>query len=334
MGGELPWGDVEMNFAQRLGLRFSFAKPGNARSKVIESAGKQFQRYLRDVPGWCGPNEQVIKIEAVQAAKLAFEREGKRPLAERRHPNDFGFLTFDQWRALLDQKEEAYNAREQDSGVMGGDEAVVMSPDEAWQRFQRRDAAEQVVGLTPIPEDLRWVLAWHRWRQRVGRNGIKVRPSYGGGTYDGAPLYPLRKREVTCFLDPELPDVLSILTEDKQVFTVPREERPGRFSPDEMGNAAASVARCNQYFQARVSGLRHNYMPPALPILVDRASVQTGQEMNAGRAALAAEQETQRKTATRARRLAAQRGLPAPATPQMARVYDSVLSELNSHEGD
>jgi hypothetical protein len=329
VGGAVPCGEVELNFAERLGLRTSHALPGNARAKIVENVGNIFQASLRDVPGWVGNNEQVLKLERVQADKRDVE-------AGRKHPAEAGFLSFDQFIEVLTRKAEAYNAEPQASRIMGGNEVVSMSPDEAWQRFQARDAAGEVVGLVKLPADCRYLLAAHAERYRIGRNGITLRKSFGGGTYRSTDLALLQGREVTVYFDPELPETISIMTEAKQVLTVPRVAAVAAFGaePEAMAEAMASKAEWNQAQRARLSNLRSTYLPPARANLVDPRMAAMGRAMSAGQAKQAERQRQEQTTEARGRALARNRGLPSPATPEMSRGMADVYAAMEAAESE
>ena len=329
VGGAVPSGDVELNFAERLGLRIIHSLPGNARAKIVENVGKLFQASLRDVPGWVGNNEQAKVHEAEQAAKRDVE-------AGRKHPADAGFLSYDQFLEVLHRKCEAYNAEPQESRNMGGNEVVIASPDETWQREQARDAAGEVVGLVKLPEDCRYLLAAHAERYRIGRNGITLRKSFGGGTYRSTALALLQGREVTVYFDPELPETISIMTEEKQILTVPRLAPVAAFdaSPEELAEAMASKAEWNRAQRARLSNLKSTYLPPARANLVDPRMAAIGQDIAAGQAKQTARQQAEQTLETRGRDLAQRRGLPPPATPEMARRMGAMSAAMAADESE
>ena len=329
VGGAVPDGEFETNFADRLGLRICHAQPGNARAKIVENIGKLFQASLRDVPGWVGNNEQVLKIEAVQAAK-------RDVAARRKHPAAAGFLAFDEFFAMLTRKAEAYNAEPQESRVMGGNEVVCRSPDATWEREQRRDAAGAVVGLVKLPADCRYLLAAHKALYRVGRNGIALPKSQGGGTYRSTELALLQGREVTVYFDPEIPAAISIMTEAKQVLTVPRLASVPAFaaSREEEAAAMASKGEWNQAQWARLSDLRSAYQPPARGNVVTAETVATGQAMAAGRAKLEQGQRAERAQSTRARGLAQRHGLPEPTSALEARLLASGAWAYDKHDDE
>ncbi len=202
---------LQSTFASRLGIKLTHALPGNARSKVIENVGKLFQARLRREPGWVGRNEQTLKIEHVQRAKLDVE-------ARRKTPAQAGFLSLEQWVKRLGEVCEQYNAAPQYSKVIGG----TMSPDEAWRLYQTRNVASEVVPLAKLPDSCRYLLATHIRTVRIGRNGIKLPASLGGGTYKNELTGQFQGRQVNIYFDLEMPESLSVVSNDRrQVFTVP-----------------------------------------------------------------------------------------------------------------
>lgn len=291
LGGAVPFGELKMNFADRLGLRIEHALPGNARAKIVENVGKLFQSRLRGEPGWVGSNEQVLKIESVQRAKLDVE-------ARRTHPSEAGFLLLDQWYRRLGELCEEYNATPQDSKVMGGK----MSPDEAWRLLQRRNEAGEVVPLVKLPDDCRYMLAPHTRRVRIGRNGIRLPKSLGGGNYRNEITGQLQNQEVTIYFDLECPDLLSIVSDYRQqVFTVPLAPKNPAHDPtsEEIAAAQASVSAHTAYARQRISQLRSDYMPPTRANLVDPRTSALGREMQEQRTKVRDRQQKQRAAQTR-----------------------------------
>ena len=272
----------------------------------------------------------MIKLERVQAAKRDVE-------ARRKNPADAGFLSLDEFFGALHSKAERYNATPQESVVMGGGQKVTMSPDEAWQRHQERDASGNVVGLVKLPQECRYLLAARAEKTVVGRNGISF--SQSGERFSfRAGLAAFEHQEVTAYFDPELSDWLSVVTADNQVLTVPREAPISRFTAtsEDLAASGGSVAVWNRTHSARLAQLRHNYAPPARGNIVSPVVAAVGREMAAHREAITAKAEARRQTATRAERVARERGLPLPANPGMAAAYEAIFArnEPTAHEHD
>ncbi len=301
VGGAVPIQDVKMNFAERLGIRLTHAQPGNARSKIVENVGKLFQAMLRGEPGWVGQNEQVLKIERVQRAKLDVE-------SGRKHPAEAGFLSLEQWVKRLMELCEAYNATPQHSKVIGG----TMSPYEAWRLLQTRNAKGEVESLVKPPPECRYLLATHKRRVRIGRNGVKLPKSMGGGTYKSEATGQLQGREVNIYFDPEMPEMISIVSDDRrQVFTVTLSPScPAKdATPDEIADSQSAVSAHAQYARQRISQLRAEYMPPTRANIVDPRTSAVGREMLAQKEQVVTQQQTRKRQQARVSASARQAGL-------------------------
>ena len=181
-----------------------------------------------------------------------------------------------------------------------------MSPDEAWRMLQPRDSAG-VIPLCKLPADCQYLLATHVRRVRIGRNGIRLPDSLGGGTYQSETTGRLQWREVNIYFDPELPETISIVSDDRQqVFTVPRAPTcPAHdATPEEIAAAQASVSSHTRYARQRISQLRHEYMPPVRANIVDPRTAEIGREMKAQQEKLQVRQEAKRRRESRIRNMA------------------------------
>ena len=320
VGGAVPINDVRMNFANRLNIQLTHALPGNARSKVVENVGKLFQARLRGEPGWVGPNEQVLKIEHVQREKLEVE-------SGRKHPSEMGFLSLELWVKRLAEICEQYNATPQHSKVFG----TTMSPDEAWRLFQTRNESQAIVPLAKLPDSCRYLLATHIRRVRIGRNGIKLPISLGGGSYKNEITGQLQGREVNIYFDLEMPEFLSIVSDDRsQVFTVPLAPTcPAHdATPEEFAAAQAPVSAHTQYARQRISQLRSAYMPPTRVSLIDPRTSAVGHAMQAQKEKAVAAQQTRKRTQERTNKAARQAGIN-PAAVADGRALEKLNQALN-----
>lgn len=310
VGGGVPWGDVVVTLKDRFDIEVRHTSPGNPRGKAfLENAGKGFQALLRDVPGWVGPNEQVIKIEAVQRARQDVE-------AGRKLPHEAGFLALSGWRHRLTAKVEEYNRTEQESRVMGGNKIVRMSPDEAWKALQRKDAAGNLVGWVRLPRDLRYLVASHAEERLVTRNGIRF--VAGGESYRYrtglADFVNCRLR--TCW-DPDSPDMLTVLTPQGKALFVPRDpDTPADATSEELSAAIQDRNSFNKRLRGQLAEIQHPYVPPALPVVSDAKSRDLGRTMRAAaeQVALARRQRTQ--LTARVQRKAAKADVPREFTRQ------------------
>ncbi|MCU0785403.1 MAG: Mu transposase C-terminal domain-containing protein [Verrucomicrobia bacterium] len=267
-----PWNDVGETFAERLGLRMVHSLPGNARAKVIENVASRVQDLMEGEAGYVGRNEMVVKHERVQAAARDVE-------ARRVHPAEAGFLSGDQWTTRLHEICESYNSKPQDSQVIG----ARMSPDDAWESCQLRNERGDVVGLTRLPEDLRFLLASHKEIVPVTRNGISL---FGGKfRYLGEATGGLQGQTVIAWFDPDHPETLAITDlRGENLQTVPRNLPVDAYngfidSPDLTRASVGGVNAHNGYGRQRHSELRAKYFPPSRVILADPGSIEKGREM-------------------------------------------------------
>jgi hypothetical protein len=291
LGGGALLDGVHQNFADRLGVRIHHTQPGNPRGKAfLENAGKLFQARLRDVFGWCGPNEQVTRIESVQKAKLDVAA-GRKTAAEA------GFLTFEQWSRVLDSKIEEYNARPQDSRVMGG----LLSPDEAWERHQERNSDGKVVPLVRLPDDLLYLVASHQEDRTVGGNGISFTVSGHTYRYRSEELASFRGRTLKTYWDPQHPEILTCAIDCGETLIVPRNmDTPANATREELSAAMADKNRCNKRYAGRLAEFRDAaVMPPTRHVICAREDLERGRIM---RAECDGRKETERQNAQRASR--------------------------------
>lgn len=281
-GSALPWEEVESTFAERLGLKLVHSLPGNARAKVVENVAGRLQDFMAGEPGYVGRAEMTEKYERVQAAKREVE-------ARRVHPAEMGFLSGDQWEARLHEICAAYNAKPQASQVMGG----YLSPDDAWERLQPRNAEGMVHPLVKLPGELRYLLAAHCEPVTVTRNGIRL-PFGKSYTYRSEITGELQGQKVLAFFDPENPDAICVTDLKKEnVWTVPREICPSAYDAtrEELSAAHQSMASQTSYARARYSYLRAKFSPPVRDNIVDPATLAIGRQMEAGRANLRKERK-------------------------------------------
>jgi len=269
-GTALPWEEAEQTFADRLGIRIIHSLPGNARAKIVENVAGLFQNLLPGEPGYVGRNEMVVKYDRVQKAKREVE-------SRRLHPAEAGFLSAEQWASQrLPELCAEYNAKPQQSDVFGG----YMSPDEAWERFQLRDTAGAVVGLTRLPDDLRYLLASQRVPVTVRRGRVKLPFSKAHYTVSGSNLFD--GQELLAWYDPEAPETL-IVTDHKNenVVCLRREILAPAYgaTPDEFKQATAAMREQNRHERARYCALASKYMPPTRANIADPASLEVGRRM-------------------------------------------------------
>lgn len=269
-----------------LGLRefveFRHAKPGNPRAKPVERVIGLMQDLMHDQPGYCGRNEMSEKWERVAKAKLAVER-GE-------HPSKF-FLHREEWIERLTRLCELYNDERQDGKHCGG-----RSPRETWE--QEFDYSRPLVKLTPAT---RYLLANHRTRLKVTRNGLAVR--LGGRTYwfRSEETAGLIGRVVQCFFDPENMGscFVKLASTNVEALVVPLvPEIPATTaSREQLAEAAASVQSHNRALRTRYVALATRFPKsapsPFRPVLFDPETVESGAQIETEQAAIRERQSAQ-----------------------------------------
>ena len=264
------------NFAKRLGLQIRNSLPASPRGKIIENIGKLLQRHIRGELRWVGHDEKKLVFEHSQAAI-------RDVVAGRKTAKEAGFLTWEEWAAkLATEIIPEYNRTEQESRVMGGDKSVYMSPDEAWERLQPRDAAGNVVGVEYLPEDLEWLFV-HREVVNNGRNGIRL-PYCGGLNYKGGDSGAewASGQNVIAYFDPEHTGRIHISDMKKEQWgTIPLDTHVDRWNA-EHSDLTAAKSRIREHDGAArliVTEIKSSYRPPARRIVADPQSMEIGRQM-------------------------------------------------------
>jgi hypothetical protein len=268
-GTALPSDEMEQTFADRLGIRIMHSLPGNARAKIVENVANLFQNLLAGESGYVGRNEIVIKHDRVQKAKREVE-------SRRQHPAAVGFLSAQEWFSRLHVLCPEYNAKPQESKVFGG----YMSPDDAWERLQLRNSAGAVVGLTKLPDELRYMLASQRVPVTVRRGRVRVPFSKFQYCVAGSNIY--NGENLLAWYDPESTETLCITDyKMEQVFCLPRETLAPAYdaTPEEFEQASAAMREQNRNERARYSELAAKYLPPARVNITDATALEIGRKM-------------------------------------------------------
>lgn len=264
------------NFAERLGLQIRNSLPASPRGKIIENIGKLLQRFIRGELRWVGSDEKRIVFEHSQAAI-------RDVTAGRKTAKEAGFLTRDEWVAKLETEIiPEYNRTAQNSRVMGGDKSVYMSPDEAWECLQPRDAADNVIGVDYLPENLEWPFA-HREVVNVGRNGIRL-PYCGGLNYKGGLSGAdwAIGQTVIAYFDPEHTERIHISDmKMEQWGTVPLDTHLDRWNADpyDLASAKSRIREHEGAARLIITEIKSKFRPPPRTIIADVQSREIGQQM-------------------------------------------------------
>lgn len=188
---------------RRLGMEIRHALLPKA--KVIERLLGQLQNMMEGLPGYCGRNEQLEKLERFNRARLDVS-------AGRADPHEH-FLSAAEMKAAFAEIVGRYNREPQQGKRLDG-----LSPDEAWASLQGDEPR------TRFDDKLLYFLASDVRRLKVGRNGLTITIGKQRFNYKGTATGARQGETVLAWWNPERPELLTC-TEDfagKGVFTVER----------------------------------------------------------------------------------------------------------------
>jgi hypothetical protein len=289
---DVDWTETEMGL-RGLGLRFRHARL--PRGKVIERVFGTFQSYLEAERGYVGRDERHDKFERIQK-QLALIRQGKEHPAQYLHSKT-------EWVERLTKLCDQYNAEAQDGKYLKG-----LSPKEGFEKFFGSP-------LVKLPPTCRYLLAQHKLRVRVNRNGISFQFGRERYTYKNEETGRRIGRELVAWFNPEDPSLLCVTdTDHEHPFTVERALLvPAMDAPEEAlaqnerhDSARKALYRTvKPYFAAefRQRMFRSNR--------VDAATAQLGTAMNEQQVALTEQRREQKQRTAKARKVASQLGIRA-----------------------
>ncbi len=316
---EVDWLETELGL-RALGLRFCHATL--PRGKVIERVFGIYQNYLEAEPGYAGRDERNDRYERVQK-QLALIRQGKAP------PGEF-LLSKQQWIERLSEFCEKYNHEPQNGKYLPG-----LSPKEGFEKFFQAP-------LVKLPDSCRYLLASHKMRVRVGRNGISFQFSKERFTYKNEQTGRLLGQEVLAWFNPENPDLLTVTSPDgKNPFTVERAVLvPGMDAPPEiLEEALAQNERHEAYRKALYRTVQSHFSASFRnrmfrPCFALREAVELGQTMREQRKVIETERKEELKRIKRAHRFSEQ--LKIPVAPASLRNEETIrgLEKLNQLLGE
>jgi hypothetical protein len=309
----LSWSETELGL-RSLGLRFVHSKL--PRSKPIERVIGALQDLMEGELGYVGPDEMHERFERVQKTKLQV-------LARKVHPAEH-FRSLDEWEARLEEICTQYNATPQGGKMTGG-----LCPDDAFFKFRRADDPP-----IKLPASCRYLLAHHKRPLKVTSNGITLRFGNQAFNYRNEETGRLRGQMVLAWFNPELPETLTVTDMDrKSAFCivrspdVPAMDAPAELLEQEMERIAAHQS----YARVRYRMLKTKHATPFRHTVVDRATAELGEQIEAGQSRLQAEHGQEEKRQARTRKLS--RSLKMTLSPTAARRPETVgalerLSEL------
>ncbi len=308
-------GDTEKGLGE-FGCRFIHANtPGQ---KTIERVFGLLQDRMENLPGYCGRDERRDCPEAVR-------RQLDAVAAGREHPSKY-FLEKSAFAAELEKivadfVSEKFGPRAR--------KIPNQSPKEAYEARQTGD-------LIHLSDRSRYLLANHRVAVAVGRNGIRLRESLGGGLYRNEETGPLIGQQVLAWIDVDAPEVITITSLDRQnPRLVERAPEPRALAAGDQEIRAAEASRREH---ARHGAALYRVVAGAIKgqfrsLVVDRATVQLGAEMKRQHEARATIKRAAVNLSASFDRLTQARGITIPKPSDPNRLRD-VVEMLQADEWD
>ena len=293
-----------------LGLRIKFATRPQA--KVIECVIGLLQNRMHGEPGYVGRDERHDRFEAVEE-DIALVNRGKLDPRER-------FYSKEQWMNRLDQIITEYNAEPQQGKTTKG-----LSPDEAFQAYQRKDDPQVQLG----PE-CRYLLSHHRRPVRVTRNGITLQFGNHKFIYRNEETGKRIGQEVLAWFNPELPDVIIVTDlKRKNPFAVEWSRPiPALDAPEEeLARAMAQAHAHNKPARERYRVLKETYDSKFRRNVMDVEAAELGAHVADAEAEVVKRRKAARALQRRVARLR-ERGL----AEVMARGRPRTIEELEAAE--
>jgi hypothetical protein len=303
---ELELAHTELGLRE-FGVKFCHAKL--PRGKVIERALGLVQNQMERVPGYVGRNEQTERFERVQN-QINEARSGAV------NPAKY-FLNKEQWVEALARLLDNYNAERQEGKLLKG-----LSPLEAWNRFQSAE------GLVRLGDKARYLLANHKLKLRVRRDGITLRPSLGGGTYCNETTGRLAGQDVLVWCNPEELGHVAVTSLDrKQLFVVPRLEPMPAIdaTAEQMRRNAEQIDSHNEYARTAYRLISPHLVAHTFrKVVADAETLEIGERLEAGIRNVKAGQDSKRRNISKVQRLSRQLNMRPSAALANSATLDSV----------
>lgn len=289
------------------GVKFSHAKL--PRGKVIERVFGLIQNQMERLPGYVGRDERRDRFERIQEQINEVRSGGVDPAKY--------FLTKEQWVAELTRLLDDYNAERQEGKLLQGS-----SPREAWNRFQSAE------GLVRLGDKARYLLAHHKLKLRVRRDGITLRPSLGGGTYCNETTGRFAGQDVLVWCNPEELNYVAVTSLDRKQgpFVVPRLDPIPAIdaSAEQLQRNAQQIDDHNGYARTAYRLISphlvvHNFRK----VFADSDTIATGERLASGVQNIRARQHRRRENVSKVQKLSRQLNM-RPAGPMNSATVDSV----------
>jgi hypothetical protein len=289
------------------GVKFSHAKL--PRGKVIERVLGLIQNQMERLPGYVGRDERRDRFERVQE-QISEVKSGAVD------PTKY-FLSKEQWIAALTRLLDDYNAERQEGKLLQG-----LSPREVWNRSQSDE------GLVRLGDKARYLLAHHKLKLRVRRDGITLRPSLGGGTYCNETTGRFSGQDVLVWCNPEELSYVALTSLDRKQgpFVVPRLEAIPAIdaSAEQLQRNTQQIDSHNDYARTAYRLISphlvvHNFRK----IFADSGTIAMGEQLESGVQNIRARQHHRRENVSKIRKLSRQLNM-RPAAPINPATDDSV----------
>ena len=276
LGSEIPLDETELGLTEF--VRFVHAK--TPRAKIIERVIGILQNEMEPLPGYVGRNEMVDKFERVQK-KLLKAKSGKITY-------DSFLLSKVQWVEEIEKICEHYNDESQE-GILKG-----LSPREAFEKLFNYSNP-----LVKLPSHLRYLLANHRKRIKVTKNGIRLK--FNGESYwfrNDRTGEMIGKTVFVWFeTDEEIPNSITVTDLKKEnPIEVEREYKPPSMTAtsEELGRAEVQVESHNGYRKTLYRIIKPRFTNNQMlfrPVVADRKSIELGKSIETGRKKARTERE-------------------------------------------
>lgn len=298
------------------GCKFKYANtPGQ---KTIERVFGLLQNRMEVLPGYCGRDERRDCPEVVRQQLAAVA-------AGREHPAKY-FLSKEAFaqeveKIIAEHAAEKYGPRSR--------KIPNQSPKEAYEVRRTDD-------LVHLDDRSRYLLSNHRVPVTVGRNGVRLRGSLGGGLYRNEETGALVGQKMLAWVDVDAPAVLTLTTLNREnPILVERAPEPRALGAEPYEIRAAERSRRGHaaYGQALyriVAGAARNRFRS---VVVDRATQQLGADIERQKAARAQSQREAANLSATLDRITQAEGLeiPKPTNPAKLRATVESLQSDDSH---
>lgn len=253
--------DTETGLSE-FGCRFLHATtPGQ---KTVERVFGLLQNRMEDLPGYCGRDERRDCPEITRRHLMEVQ-------AGREHPSKY----FLEKKAVME--EFARIVADHNAELHGPRTRKI--PEQAPAAVYATRRTEDIMHLG---DSARYLLATHRLAAKVTKQGIRLRPSLGGGLYRNEHTGELIGKNVLVWVDVDAPEAVTITTLDrKEPRLIERAHEPRALGAEawELRSAVESrrshMGHGDALYRIVTGGRGRTFRPVAL----DRASKQLGEDM-------------------------------------------------------